>query len=135
MGSKYLHQAPKRMGQLDSKFRLQAIKLLVVLLGGYRAVILIVHLHCAQLRQDQYVLENKKHFTKKMYFKILRRSLSRNCISTTMYPEYVMYGSPQVKCRLLISSIFDAMNFQHFSEMLYSHPSPSMFSVTARKLC
>ena len=106
------------MGQLDSKFRLQAIKLLVVLLGGYRAVILIVHLHCAQLRQDQYVLENKKHFTKKMYFKILRRSLSRNCISTTMYPEYVMYGSPQVKCRLLISSIFDAMNFQHFLEML-----------------
>ena len=29
------------------------------------------------------------------------------------------YISPtQVKCRLLISSIFDAMNFQHFSEML-----------------
>ena len=56
--------------------------------------------------------------SKKMYFKILRRSLSRNCISTTMYPEYVMYGYPQVKCRLLISSIFDAMNFQHFSEML-----------------
>ena len=27
-------------------------------------------------------------------------------------------GLPQVKCRLLISSIFDAMNFQHFSEML-----------------
>ena len=27
-------------------------------------------------------------------------------------------GPTQVKCRLLISSIFDAMNFQHFSEML-----------------
>ena len=27
-------------------------------------------------------------------------------------------GPPQVKCRLLISSIFDAMNFQHFLEML-----------------
>ena len=26
-------------------------------------------------------------------------------------------GPPQVKCQLLISSIFDAMNFQHFSEM------------------
>ena len=24
----------------------------------------------------------------------------------------------EVKCRLLISSIFDGMNFQHFSEML-----------------
>ena len=28
------------------------------------------------------------------------------------------YGPPQVKCQLLISSIFDAMNFQHFLEML-----------------
>ena len=28
------------------------------------------------------------------------------------------YGPTQVKCRLLISSIFDAMNFQHFLEML-----------------
>ena len=27
-------------------------------------------------------------------------------------------GPPQVKCRLLISSIFDAMNFQHFLEKL-----------------
>ena len=27
-------------------------------------------------------------------------------------------GPPQVKSRLLISSIFDAMNFQHFFEML-----------------
>ena len=27
-------------------------------------------------------------------------------------------GPPQVKCRLLISSIFDAMNFQHFSEFI-----------------
>ena len=27
-------------------------------------------------------------------------------------------GPTQVKCRLLISSIFDVMNFQHFSEML-----------------
>ena len=27
-------------------------------------------------------------------------------------------GPPQVKCQFLISSIFDAMNFQHFSEML-----------------
>ena len=27
-------------------------------------------------------------------------------------------GPTQVKCRLLISSIFDAMNFQHFLEML-----------------
>ena len=27
-------------------------------------------------------------------------------------------GPTQVKWRLLISSIFDAMNFQHFSEML-----------------
>ena len=26
-------------------------------------------------------------------------------------------GPPQVKCQLLISSIFYAMNFQHFSEM------------------
>ena len=26
------------------------------------------------------------------------------------------FGPPQVKCRLKISSIFDAMNFQHFSE-------------------
>ena len=25
-------------------------------------------------------------------------------------------GPTQVKCRLLISNIFDAMNFQHFSE-------------------
>ena len=29
-----------------------------------------------------------------------------------------LYGPPQVKCRLLSSSIFDAMNFQHFLEML-----------------
>ena len=29
-----------------------------------------------------------------------------------------VYGPTQVKCRLLISSIFDAMNFQHFLEML-----------------
>ena len=28
------------------------------------------------------------------------------------------YGPPQVKCRLLISSIFDVRYFQHFSEML-----------------
>ena len=28
------------------------------------------------------------------------------------------YGPTQVKCQLLISSIFDAMNLQHFSEML-----------------
>ena len=27
-------------------------------------------------------------------------------------------GPPQVKCRLLISSIFDEMNFQHFLEKL-----------------
>ena len=28
------------------------------------------------------------------------------------------YGPPQVKCQLIISSIFYAMNFRHFSEML-----------------
>ena len=28
------------------------------------------------------------------------------------------YGPPQVKCRLLISSFFDAMNFQHYSKRL-----------------
>ena len=32
--------------------------------------------------------------------------------------KVLMYGPTQVKCRLLISSIFDAMNFQHFPEML-----------------
>ena len=30
----------------------------------------------------------------------------------------IVKGPTQVKCRLLISSIFDAMNFQHFLEML-----------------
>ena len=30
----------------------------------------------------------------------------------------LVYGPPQVKCPLLISSIFDAINSQHFSEML-----------------
>ena len=30
----------------------------------------------------------------------------------------LIYGPTQVKSRLLSSSIFDAMNFQHFSEML-----------------
>ena len=29
------------------------------------------------------------------------------------------YGPPQVKCQLIISSIFYAMNFRHFSEMLF----------------
>ena len=28
------------------------------------------------------------------------------------------YGPTQVKCRLLISSIFEAMIYQHFSKML-----------------
>ena len=28
--------------------------------------------------------------------------------------EFCDKGPPQVKCQLLISSIFDAMNFQHF---------------------
>ena len=28
------------------------------------------------------------------------------------------YDPPQVKCQLLISSIFDAMNFQHFLGMM-----------------
>ena len=32
--------------------------------------------------------------------------------------EYVHIGPTQVKCRHLISSIFDAMDFQHSSEML-----------------
>ena len=32
--------------------------------------------------------------------------------------EFCDKGPPQVKCQLLISSIFDAMNFQHFWEML-----------------
>ena len=31
---------------------------------------------------------------------------------------YKVIGPPQVKCRLLSSSIFDAMNFQHFLEKL-----------------
>ena len=30
---------------------------------------------------------------------------------------YVHIGPPQVKCRLLISSIFNVMNLRHFSEM------------------
>ena len=30
-------------------------------------------------------------------------------------------GPTQVKCQLLISSIFEAMNFQHFLEMLEIH--------------
>ena len=33
-------------------------------------------------------------------------------------PSLEHYGPTQVKCRLLISSIFDAMNFHHFLEML-----------------
>ena len=32
--------------------------------------------------------------------------------------EFCDKGAPQVKCQLLISSIYDAMNFQHFWEML-----------------
>ena len=38
-----------------------------------------------------------------------------------------VYGPTQVKCRLLISSIFDAMNFQHFYEMLEFNFSISKF--------
>ena len=34
------------------------------------------------------------------------------------FHQKVHYGPTQVKCWLLISSIFDAMNFQHFLEML-----------------
>ena len=33
-------------------------------------------------------------------------------------PFEKLLGPTQVKCRLLISSIFDAMNFQHFMKML-----------------
>ena len=37
-------------------------------------------------------------------------------LGKVFYFQHVLH--PQVKCRLLISSIFDAMNFQLFSEML-----------------
>ena len=39
------------------------------------------------------------------------------CIQN-FYDEFTDFGPTQVKCRLLISSIFDAMNFKHFYEML-----------------
>ena len=39
------------------------------------------------------------------------------CIQN-FYDECTDFGPTQVKFRLLISSIFYVMNFQHFSEML-----------------
>ena len=45
-------------------------------------------------------------------------------------------GPPQVKCRLLISSIFDTMNFQHFLEMLkiMLQHFPKMLEILASKM-
>ena len=39
---------------------------------------------------------------------------------STYFSEVVwcMYGPTQVKCQLLFSSIFDALNFHHFLEVL-----------------
>ena len=37
--------------------------------------------------------------------------------SSTKPSNVLPYGPTEVKCRLLISSIFDVMNFKHFSKM------------------
>ena len=68
--------------------------------------------------------------------KIMRRKNLKNKILVEKYKRYhfiqtplscwfifkiqkdTYLGPPQVKCRFLISSIFYAMNFQHFLEML-----------------
>ena len=42
----------------------------------------------------------------------------KQCALTFVITTYSPLGPTQVKCQLLFSSIFDAMNFQHFSEML-----------------
>ena len=39
-------------------------------------------------------------------------------VRTDIRHTYSPLGPTQVKCQLLFSSLFDAMNFQHFSEML-----------------
>ena len=43
-----------------------------------------------------------------------------NIFFQTFFHDFLLnhIGPPQFKCRLLSSSIFDAMNFQHFSEKL-----------------
>ena len=44
-------------------------------------------------------------------------NLSLNYSQKIFWSDWTI-GPPQIKCWLLISSIFDAMNFQHFSKML-----------------
>ena len=45
-------------------------------------------------------------------------AIEENVLETKDLIGWTHYGPTQVKCRLLISSIFDAMNFQHFLKML-----------------
>ena len=49
------------------------------------------------------------------------QQFTTNCETLVEFVSWVIFeyqGPTQVKCRLLISSIFDAMNFQHFLKML-----------------
>ena len=44
-------------------------------------------------------------------------------------------GPTQVKYGLLISSIFDAINFQHFQKMQISIPEPTLFVSKGEIIC
>ena len=52
----------------------------------------------------------------KIFWCLMGRIYDLAIFRNILYQNY--YGPTQVKCRLLITIIFDAMNFQHFSEML-----------------
>ena len=49
---------------------------------------------------------------------IFCQKISVSIFNLFHYEQVKDIGPPQVKCRLLISSIFYVMNFQHFLEML-----------------
>ena len=56
------------------------------------------------------ITNNKKQVASVILLQLMQFSYSM---------QYLLsYGPTQVKCRLLISGIFDTINFQHFLEML-----------------